>query len=387
MNNRLTHIRKSQPKLFFAILIFIIILIILVIQRINAADTLNKETKEQAIPIVNVIKASRAPLSEQIILPGNVQAWHAATIYARTSGYVKNWYVDIGAIVQKNQLLALIESPEVNQQLQQAQADLKSAKENYQLAQRTAERWQIMLKADAVSKEDADTRATAAKTAAANVNSAAANRDRLQALVDFEKVVAPFKGIITARSTDIGTLINAGSSTTLPSLFQIAQADPLRIYVKVPQNYATRITGDMPVTLYFREHPGKTFPAKLLETAGAIDPATQTLLVEFIAANPNYIIFPGGYTEVHIKLAIPAQFVVLPVNVLMFRAQGLQVATVDKNNKVVLKSITINRDFGNAIEISSGVQPGDLIILNPSDSLLNQQQVRIKAQQKDDGHE
>ena len=382
MNNPPTQAKKSHWRFFIAIFISVIILLIIVIQRINAANLLKQETQQQAIPIVNVIKAKQAPLSEQIILPGNVQAWHAATIFARTSGYVKNWYVDIGSIVQKDQLLAKIESPEVNQQLQQAQADLKSANDSYQYAQRTAERWENMLKEDAVSKEDADNRVTMAKTAAANVNSVRANRDRLLALVDFENVRAPFPGIITARATDIGTLINAGSSNTLPSLFQIAQADPLRIYVKVPQNYATRITAAMAVTLYFREHPGKTFPAKLLQTAGAIDPTTQTLLVEFIAANPKYEIFPGGYTEVHINLSIPAQFVVLPVNVLMFRAQGLQVATVDKNNKVALKSITINRDFGNTVEVSAGVKPGDLIIINPPDSLLNQQQVRIVAPKK-----
>jgi RND family efflux transporter MFP subunit len=380
MDNLLKKIRKKPVPTLLAIL-FLIFFTLIIIHRIYAAILLKKTTQAQAIPVVNVIKAERAPSVESIILPGDVQAWHAATMYARTNGYVANWYADIGAHVKSGQLLALIESPEVNQQLRQAEADLKSSKDSYQLALRTAKRWQNMLKEDAVSKQDADDRQTAAKTADANVNAARANRDRLVALVSFERVIAPFEGIITARSTDIGFLINQGSGT-LPPLFQIAQADPLRIYVKVPQNYATRIKPDMEVTLYFREHPRKVFPAKLLQVAGAIDPRTRTLLVEFIASNRNYEIFPGGYTEVQIKLPVPPEFVILPVNVLMFRAQGLQVAILGKDNKVKLQLITLNRDFGNKVEVSSGVKPGEFIVLNPPDSLLDQQQVRIATLKK-----
>ena len=314
-----------------------------------------------------------------------MRAWHEANVYARTNGYVKSWMVDIGGRVKTNDLLALIESPEVDAQLRQAYADVRNAKANYLLAAVTAKRWVKLLKTDSVSKQETDEKVSAEKATYAILASARANLQRLSDLVGFERVNAPFDGIITSRTTDIGALINSGSTPNVP-LFHIVQADPLRIYVRVPQNYASRITRDMIVTLHFSQNPDKVYSAKLVETAKAINLNTRTLLTQFETDNKDYKILPGGYTEVRFAMPVPDQIVQLPVNTLLFRAQGMQVATIDGDNKVKLIKINISRDFGTYVEVNSGVTAGESIILNPSDSIFDGQQVRIATdQQNQDG--
>jgi RND family efflux transporter MFP subunit len=373
---------QTRDRLTIAGLILATIMLTGIAYHVISGITLRRQTNKEAVMNVAVIKAAATPSIEEIILPGNVQAWHEATIFARTNGYIKEWKTDIGAHVKAGDLLAEIETPELNAQLQQAEADLKTAEANNELAQSTAKRWLILLKTDSVSKQEADERVSDALAKAALVNAARANRDRLQELVGFERVVAPFDGIITSRTTDIGSLISEGSTTQRP-LFHIVQADPLRIYVRVPQNYSARVSPDMTVELEFAEHPGKTFPATLIETAKAIDPISRTLLAEFKVDNKNDELLPGGYTQVHLKFPAMSHSVLLPVNVLLFRAQGLQVALLDKDNKVVLKAIKISRDFGNQVEIDSGITPGEVVIVNPSDSLATGQLVQVVSDNSD----
>lgn len=369
-----------QSKILFLSCFLLIFVLILVYLRVNTTKNLAIETKTRAVPIVATIIVKPGPATEEIILPGNVQAWHEATIYARTSGYIKKWFVDIGSKVKAGDLLALIESPEIDAQLQQAEADLKTAIANEGLAQSTAKRWVNLLKTDSVSKQETDEKVSTAKAMVATVNAAKANRDRLQQLVSFEKVIAPFDGIISSRTTDIGALINAGSGTAAAPLFHLVQSDPIRIYVQIPQTYASQIKPNMTVSLHFSEHPGKSFPAKLYQTANAIDPNTRTLLAQFTAPNPNGLLLSGGYTEVHFKMPMPVHLVRIPVNALLFRAEGLQVGLIGPDNKVKLQKVTISRDFGSEVEVNTGLKPGDRIILNPSDSLSNGQKVRLQQQ-------
>jgi RND family efflux transporter MFP subunit len=344
--------------------------------RIIAEIHLRRNTEKDAVLKVAVIKADNEPATEEIVLPGNVLAWHESTIYARTNGYIKKWDVDIGAHVKTGDLLAEIESPEVDAQLRRAEADLITAQANNSLAQTTAVRWKKLLVTDSVSKQETDEKIQGAAATAALVNAAQANVDHLRELVSFERVLAPYDGIITSRTTDIGSLINAGSGTQRP-LFHIAQASPLRIYVRVPQSYSSDIKPGLVTELYFAEHPGVKFKATLLDTAQAINPVSRTLLVQFKAENKDDVLLPGGYTEVHLILPTQSGAVLLPVNALLFRAQGLQVATVNKDNKVLLKKITISRDYGDVVEVSTGVNKGDTIILNPSDSIINGEKVQI----------
>lgn len=369
-------------KATIVVCILIAIALILILLRVKAEHQLRQDTNEQAVPRVTTITAGPGPLTEKIILPGNVQAFHEATIYARTNGYIKKWYVDIGSVVKKDQLLAEIESPEIDAQLRQAKADLNTAIANAKLAETTAKRWVNLLKTDSVSKQETDEKVSAAKSTAALVAAAKANYERLQQLVGFEKVLAPFDGTITSRTTDVGSLINSGSGSTVVPLFSIIQSDPLRIYVQIPQNYASRIKPDMEVTLHFSEHPGKSYPAKLLKTADAINQITRTLLAQFLADNKNHELLAGGYTEVHFTMPLSDKLIRLPVNTLLFRKEGLQVATVNQDNRVVLKSVTISRDFGNEVEINSGIEVGDKIILNPADSIFDGERVRIVEKNK-----
>ena len=367
---------KNRHILYIAGTIILVIALIGIGMRVVSFNKLKNQTKDQAVPIVSTIKANLDSGIEEIILPGNVQAWHEATIYARTNGYIKKWLVDIGIKVKKGELLAIIETPEVDAQLRQAQADLKTAIANYELAKSTAIRWTTLLKTDSVSKQETDEKVSAEKSLNAIVNSTKANRDRLQDLVSFNRIVAPFDGVITSRTTDIGSLIDAGSNAPVP-LFHIVQSNRLRVYVNVPQNYSSKIVPKMIVDLEFAEHPGKNFPAKLIQTAKAINPTTRTLLSEFEVNNDQYILMPGSYTQVHLKLPKDKNNIKLPVNTLLFRAEGLQVATLPSDGKVVLKSVTIARDFGNVVEINSGIKAGDVIIINPPDSLETGQVVHV----------
>ena len=312
---------------------------------------------------------------EAILSVATIHATHEATIYARTNGYVVRWIADIGARVKAGDLLAEITAPEIDAQLRQTEADLKTAEANYALAQTTATRWKYLLKSASVSKQETDEKVSDAIAKAAIVVSTRANRDRLHDLVNFQRIIAPFDGVIMSRTTDIGHLINAGSGTV--PLFRLVQANRLRVYIRVPEYYSKDIKPGLVAKLYFTEHAGKVYDAKLLDTAKAIDSATRTLLVQFEMDNTDEELLSGSYAQVHLILPASNIMVNLPVNTLIFRANGLQVATLDKENKIILKPITMGRDFGDYVEVSSGVAPGEAIILNPSDSLASGQRVKV----------
>jgi len=347
-----------------------------IISRVHARSKLAKETSTEAVPQVTTLKPGRSPASEDLVLPGSVQAFIEAPIYARTSGYLKIWYTDIGSPVKKGQLLAEIDAPEVDQQYSQAQADLATAHANSQLAISTNERWKGLLATHSVSQQDADTKASDAAAKRAAEASASANVARLRDLESFKRVLAPFDGVVTQRNTDIGALIAAGQNAG-NALFRIADTTKLRIYVLVPEPYAAATVPGMQSDLFFSEHPGKSFPATLVRTANALDPAQRTLQVELQVDNTNGVLFPGSYAEVHFKVPGSDQSLRVPANTLLFRAAGLQVATVDTGDHVHLKTIVPGRDFGKSIEVLSGIAADDNVVINPPDSLVEGAPVRI----------
>jgi RND family efflux transporter MFP subunit len=346
------------------------------VSRVLARSSLSKETADAAVPTVLTTTPNRTPLGEELVLPGSVQAYIEAPIYARTSGYLKDWHTDIGTQVTKGQLLAEIETPEVDQQLSQAVADLATARANESLSISTNTRWKGLLATESVSKQDADEKAGDAAAKKAAADSAAANVSRLRELESFKRVVAPFSGVITARNTDIGALINAGQSAGT-ELFRIADTHRLRVYVQVPETYAAATSPGLEAELRFAEQPHKTFVAKTVRTSNALDPTLRTLQVELSLDNDKHEVFPGAYAEVHFKLPASAESLRLPANTVLFRAAGLQVATVDGQKRVKLKSVVQGRDFGSTIEILSGLEPDDLVIVNPPDSLTDGVLVRI----------
>jgi RND family efflux transporter MFP subunit len=358
------------------------------VSRVLARSSLAKETAESAMPTVATVTAERSTLGEDLVLPGAVQAYIEAPIYARTSGYLKAWQTDIGTPVTKGQLLAEIETPEVDQQLSQARADLATARANETLSNSTNLRWQGLLSTESVSKQDAEEKSGDAAAKKAAAESAAANVARLRELELFKRVVAPFSGVITARNTDIGALINAGQSTGT-ELFRIADTRRLRIYVGVPESFAAVTRPGLEAELRFAERPNGRFIAKTVRTSNALDPILRTLQVELELDNAKGEIFPGAYAEVHFKIPASAETLRLPANTVLFRAAGLQVATLDTDHRVRLKSIVQGRDFGNTIEVLSGLEPNEVVVLNPPDSITNGQQVRIAtpaaAPAKDNG--
>jgi RND family efflux transporter MFP subunit len=348
------------------------------VSRVLARSELVKQNTDAAIPTVTTTTAEASSAGEELVLPGAVQAFMEAPIYARTNGYLKSWNTDIGTQVTKGQVLAQIESPEVDQQLSQSLADLATARANENLSKSTNVRWQGLLATQSVSKQDADEKEgdAAAKTAAAD--SAAANVARLRDLESFKRVVAPFTGVITARNTDVGALINAGQSTGT-ELFRIADTHKLRIFVRVPEPFAAATTPGLEAQLRFAEHASRTFPAKVVRTSNSLDATLRTLQVELELDNAKGEIFPGAYAEVHFKLPASADTLRLPANTVLFRSAGLQVATLDDQQRVKLKSIVQGRDFGNSIEVLSGLAPHETVVLNPPDSIADGVQVRIAA--------
>jgi RND family efflux transporter MFP subunit len=346
-----------------------------IVSRLGARNTLGREAAEAAVATVATVKPSRGPASNTLILPGSVQAYYEAPIYARTSGYLKVWYTDIGTTVKKGQLLAEIDAPEVDQQLRQAQADLATAQANYELARTTHERWQGLLATESVSQQDADQRAGDAAAKAAARRSAAANLARLQDLESFKRVVAPFNGVVTERNTDVGALINGQNPGS--ALFRVADTHRLRIYVSVPQAYAAAIQPGLAAELVFADRPAQHYSASVASTARALDPASRTLQVELQIDNATGELLPGSYAQVHFTLSAGANTLRVPVNTVLFRAQGLQVATLDSEHRVHLKSITQGRDFGTEIEVLTGVDAADILVVNPPDSISEGAPVRI----------
>jgi RND family efflux transporter MFP subunit len=347
-----------------------------VMARRGSEHSLAKETAASAIPSVNVVYPTPSNLSSEIALPGNTQAYMDTPIYSRTNGYLKSWFFDIGARVRKGQLMALIETPEVDQQLQVAQADLKSAQANLDLANTTSSRYQNLLKTNSVSKQETDVAMSDAAAKKAAVDASMANVRRLEQLQSFEKVYAPFDGIVTARNTDVGRLISAGQNTTPQELFHLAAIGKIRVYVAVPQAYAAAVKDGGKATLTLDEYPGRSFEGTIARNSNAIDQASRTLNVEVDVDNPKGELLPGAYVFVHIKVPEHAANLMVPSNTLLFRSEGLRVGVV-RDGRVQLVPVKIGRDAGATVEIASGLSPDDAVILDPSDSLTSGQEVQI----------
>jgi RND family efflux transporter MFP subunit len=345
--------------------------------RVRARAALDTETAKSALTAVSVVSPKATTPTDEIILPGNVQPYITSPIYARTNGYLKKWYFDIGAHVKQGQLLAVIETPEVDQQLEQARSNLLTAQANLSLAAITKTRYQGLLKSNAVSQQDVDNAVGTYNANAAIVEADKAAVQQYSALVSFEKVYAPFDGVITARNTDIGDLINSGSTSNVKTdLFHIAQPGKLRVYVNVPEEYSRGIKVGMTADLSLAEFPARKFQGKLVRTADDINVATRTLLIEIDVDNPTGTLLTGSYAEVHLAVPTQASTFLVPVNTLLFRTEGLRVGVV-KDRKVVLTAVTPGHDFGNQIEIVSGVTANDHIIINPPDSIVSGQEVQI----------
>jgi len=345
--------------------------------RVRARAALDTETAKSALTAVSVVSPKATTPTDEIILPGNVQPYITSPIYARTNGYLKKWYFDIGAHVKQGQLLAVIETPEVDQQLEQARSNLLTAQANLALAAITKTRYQGLLKSNAVSQQDVDNAVGTYNANAAIVEADKAAVQQYSALVSFEKVYAPFDGVITARNTDIGDLINSGSTSNVKTdLFHIAQPGKLRVYVNVPEEYSRGIKVGMTADLSLAEFPARKFQGKLVRTADDINVATRTLLIEIDVDNPTGTLLTGSYAEVHLAVPTQASTFLVPVNTLLFRTEGLRVGVV-KDRKVVLTAVTPGHDFGNQIEIVSGVTANDHIIINPPDSIVSGQEVQI----------
>lgn len=356
-----------------------------IISRVQAKNKLNELTQQQNIIPVNVTHPRGDGNVEELVLPGDVRAWSDAPVYARTSGYLKRWLVDIGTPVKAGQLLAEVDTPEVDQQLAQARADLGTAQANDQLAQSTAARWKDLLATESVSQQEADEKNGDAAAKTALLASSQANVNRLRQLQGFKNIVAPFNGVITARNVDVGDLINPGVSGQR-ELFHIVDTHQLRIYVQLPQGYVSSITQDMSADLHFAEQPGKTFSAKVMHTANAIDSGTRTMLVQLVADNSDGRLLPGSYAEVHFKLPMHADALRVPDNTLLFRGTTIQVASVGDKGKVALKAITLGRDFGKEVEVLTGITSKDSLIINPPDSITDGdvvQPVEAKPDQPD----
>jgi RND family efflux transporter MFP subunit len=360
-----------------ALIVVAVLLVSGILSRVRARTALKAETAQVALTAVSVVSPKQSAPAEEIILPGNVQPFITSPIYARTNGYLRKWYVDIGGRVKQGQLLAVIETPEVDQQLQQARSNLLTAQANLELAAITKSRYQGLLKSNAVAQQDVDNAVGTYNANRAIVEADQAAVDQYTALVSFEKVYAPFDGVITARNTDIGDLINSGSGGGVKTdLFHIVQPGKLRVYVNVPEEYSRGTRVGMTADLHLAEFPDRKFQGKLVRTADAINVTTRTLLVEIDVDNPTGTLLTGSYAEVHLAVPSQASTFLLPVNTLLFRSAGLQVGIV-RDGKVVLSAVTPGHDFGSQIEIVSGLKPDDQVIMNPPDSLVTGQQVQI----------
>jgi RND family efflux transporter MFP subunit len=344
----------------------------------SASRVLAQQTTLNAVPIVDVIHATPLNTASDLVLPGSLEAYVASPIYARTDGYLKKWYRDIGSHVKQGELLAEIETPEVDQQLLQARADVTTAQANLTLATITAARYQDLLKTDSVSKQEVDNANGDLAAKKSIVHSAEANVKRLEELQSFRNVYAPFSGVITKRNVDTGTLINAGNGGAGRSLFELAQVDPLRVFVAVPQTFAPSVRIGGRACLELTEFTGKKFCGQVARTADSMDPATRTLRTEVDVPNSTGALLPGAYAEVHFDMKISGGRLSLAVNALLFRPEGTMAAIVTADNHIEMRRLTIGRDFGSSVEILQGLDPSDSIVVNPPDSLEAGEQVRVK---------
>ena len=364
----------------------IVLAIIGIIRREHASTVLAKYTDTVSAPPISIEQPVMQQSAQEIVLPGNMQAFTMAPVYARTTGYVKAWYHDIGSHVKQGDLLAVIETPELDQQLAQAKSDLATAQTNAALAKTTSGRYQDLIGNNAVSQQDTDNAVSQEKATITQVNSAEANVHRLEELQSFERIVAPFDGVITARNIDVGQLISATGSTTTAGagtivgnkeVFDISAIQTLRVFVNVPQIYSPDAKSGVIATLTLPQYPGRKFEGKLVRTSNAVDPATRTLLAEVDVNNASGELLQGSYTEVHLHTSNPAPALIVPVSALILEPDGLCVAVVDANSIAHLAHVVAGRDLGTSVEILSGLAPTQGVIANPPDSLTDGEKVRI----------
>jgi RND family efflux transporter MFP subunit len=361
----------------FAACVIAVILVAGGYVRFSQASSVQTWTREAQIPTVTLVTPTGGGKGQKLSLPGSLQAFYDAKIYAQVPGYVHAWYKDIGARVKKGDLLAVIDTPELDQQIAQARADLSSAASAQKLSAITAQRWRDLLRQDAVARQDVDEKEAdlAAKNDA--LKSSQANLDRLLATKQFARIVAPFDGVVTQRAADIGALV--GSTSAGDPLFTVSDTHVLRLYVDLPQSYSAQIAPGMAVTLSVPEYPGRIFPAKLVSSSGAISTTSSTMLVQFEADNSSGLLKPGGFAQVSLGMPEGSVMLRLPASVLMFRAAGLRVATVTNDNRVVMKPIVIGADLGTQVVVTSGLDAHERVVNNPPDSLSNGDTVRVRT--------
>jgi len=376
---------ESSPKkspLFLVLALIVVGLVVvgafLMFQRRAQYQALAANTEALAVPTVAIIHPAAQPGDENLVLPGTLQAYVESPIYARTNGYLKKWYHDIGSRVNKGDLLAEIDAPELDQQLSQSKADLATAQANENLSAITANRYTELLKTDGVSKQEVDNAIGDLAAKRAIVQSSQANVRRLEELESFKRVDAPFSGVITRRNIDIGTLINAGNGGTSQQLFFLAQTDPIRVYVNVPESFASSIRPGIGAYLELTQFPGRKFNGKIARTAESIDAATRTLLTEVDVPNKTGELLPGGYAQVHLQVNASTERLLVPVNALLFRSEGLRAVVIDPNHHAHLQALTVGRDFGITLEVLNGLKSNDWIVLNPADSLVDGEEVHVK---------
>jgi RND family efflux transporter MFP subunit len=358
-------------------------LIVGIVPRLEARTAQARQLAAQRELIVSTVTPKRAPTTQDLLLPGSIMSWADASIYARTSGYVQHWYADIGAHVKAGQTLAQIDTPELNAQLQQARADQATAEANYRFASSTAQRWQTMLQTQSVAQQDAQAKTSDAAAKLATLQAAQANVARLQEMVSYQNVTAPFDGVITVRNVQVGALVTAGGTpglATMPGeLFHLAQTDRLRIYVDVPQDDASLVAPGTAVWVTTQQYPGRRFEASVARSSNVIDPVSRTLRVEVDVDNHDGALMPGAYAQVHLALTTAMPALELPVSALLFRPDGVTIAVVNAQDQVQLRKVTIGRDFGTYVEVATGLAASDRVIDNPGDAIANGQSVRVAA--------
>ena len=375
--------QKPERSHLFLVLVLVAILLLVVggitlLMRRSQYKALAKETETLAVPTVSVVHPIAESNSEDLVLPSTLQAYVESPIYARTNGYLKKWYHDIGSRVGKGQLLADIDTPEIAQELAQSRAELGTAQANQNLSQITASRYEGLLKTDSVSKQETDNATGDLAAKRASTLSAEANVRRLQETESFRHIYAPFSGVITRRNVDIGNLINAGNGGTAQLLFTLAQTDPIRVYVNVPEVYAPAIHAGLGAYLELQQFPGQKFYGKVTRTADSIDLNTRTLLTEVDVPNKSGLLLPGGFAQVHLEVKVNGSRLEVPVNALLFRSEGLRAVVIDDNHKTHLQPLMIGRDYGTTLEVLQGLKPTDWIVINPADSLDEGVQVNVK---------
>jgi RND family efflux transporter MFP subunit len=377
----------ASPRKAVIIVIMVVLILALsgalsLFSRFRAGRALAKETEIDSVPTVVVVRPIAEKPDEELVLPATLQAYEESPIYARTSGYLLHWYKDIGSHVSKGDLLADIDTPEVDQELSQARAARQQSSAQLDIAKISAERWLNLRKTDSVSQQETDTQTSTYQQAQANLAAADANVRRLEQLESFKRVYAPFSGVLVKRNVDPGALISAGSAGV--ELFILARVDPLRVFINVPQAYSPAIKNGMPAFITLSEMPGQKFKGTVTRTAEAIDPATRTLLTEVDVPNKDGRLLRGSFGEVHFNPKIDVAKLTIPVNAMLFRKEGPRVAVVGPDNKVQLRPITIGRDYGATLEVLGGVSPDERVIVNPADSLDDGQVVKV-ASDNDEG--